>query len=102
MGPCDYSDLVASGKISDVESDGQAPGIETVIIGWIMGCVAFPIICFIGLWLAAHSLEVVVYGFIGLGLWGAAHYGTNDSLVARFRYRATKRQRLIIARRLSE
>lgn len=102
MGPCDYSDLVASQPISDVESDKQAPGCETVIIGWIMGCVAFPIIIFIGLWLKAYSLEVGVYGFIGLGLWASARYGTNKSLVARFRYRTTKRERLIIARRLSE
>ena len=61
MGPCDYSDLIASGKISDAKSDGQAPGGETIIIGWIMGCVAFPIIIFIGLWFVAHSLEVRLY-----------------------------------------
>ena len=102
MGPADYSDLVASQPISDPKSDPQAPGGETVVIGWIMGCVAFPVIVFIGLWVAAHSLEVGIYGFIGLGLLGAGRYGTNNSLVARFRYRTTKRQRLIIARRLSE
>jgi len=103
MGLIDYSDLVASGKISDVKSDSQAPGGETIIIGWIMGCVAFPIIIFIGLWLMAHSFEVAVYGFIGLGLWASARYGTNNSLVARLRYRKfSKRERLIIARRLSE
>ncbi len=102
MGPCDYSDLVASQPISDVDAD-KAPGGETVIIGWIMGCVAFPVIIFIGLWVMAHSLEVGVYGFIGLGLWGASRYGTKNSLVARLRYRTfTKRERLIIARRLSE
>ena len=101
MEPCDYSDLVASQKISDVDS-GQAPGGETIVIGWIMSCVAFPVIVFIGLWVMAHSLEVGIYGFIGLGLWGAGRYGTNNSLVSRFRYRTTKRERLIIARRLSE
>ena len=103
MGPCDYSDLIASGKISDVKSDEQAPGGETIIIGWIMSCVAFPFIIFIGLWVMANSFEVAIYGLIGLGFWGAGRYGTNNSLVARFRYRTfTKRERLIIARRLSE
>ena len=103
MGLIDYSDLVASRPISDVKSDEQAPGGETIVIGWIMLCVAFPTIIFIGLWVMAHSLEVGIYGFIGLGFWGAGHYGTNNSLVARFRYRTfTKRERLIIARRLSE
>lgn len=80
----------------------RVPGGETVIIAWIMGCVAFPIIAFIGLWLKAYSLEVGVYGFIGLGLWACGHYGTNRSIVSRFRYRYTKQERLIIKRRLSE
>ncbi len=102
MGPCDYSDLIASSRLSDDKPESKAPGGETIIIGWIMGCVAFPIIIFIGLWVMANSLEVGIYGFIGLGLWGAGRYGTNNSLVARLRYRTTKRQRLIIARRLSE
>ncbi len=103
MGPCDYSDLVASGRISDDKADGRAPGGETVIIAWIMGCVAFPIVVFMGLWVDANFLEVGIYGFIGLGFWAAGHYGTNNSIVARLRYRKfTARERLIIARRLSE
>lgn len=102
MGPCDYSDLVAVTRLSDENPEPKAPGGETIIIGWIMSCVAFPIIIFIGLWLVANSLEVGIYGFIGLGLWGAGRYGTKNSLVARLRYRTTKRERLIIARRLSE
>lgn len=102
MGPCDYSDLIASGKISDAESDKQAPGGETVIIAWIMSCVAFPTIVFMGLWVKAYCLPIIIFGFIGLGFWACGHYGTKNSLVARLRYRTTKRERLIIARRLSE
>lgn len=101
MGPIDYSDLVASRKISDPVAS-KAPGGETVIIAWIMGCVAYPIIIFMGLWIEAHLFPIIICGFIGLGLWACGYYGTNKSLWRRLRYRPTRTQRAKVRRRLSE
>jgi len=38
---------------------------------------------------------------IGLGYWACNYYGTNHSVLDRWRYRATKAQRKVILRRLS-
>lgn len=101
MGLIDYSNLVATTKISD-GTTGQAPGGETIIIGWIMSCVSFPIIIFMGLFLCEFIGLIAPVVIIGLAIWACGYYGTNRSLWARFRYRTTKRQRMIIGRRLSE
>lgn len=100
MGPIDYSDLVATMKISD-HSTNKAPGGETIIIAWIMGCVAFPIVIFMGLFLYEFIGLIAPVAIIGLAMWACGYYGTNHSIVARFRYRCSRRQRLIIKRRLS-
>lgn len=101
MGPVDYSDVIRSTPLSDDTDDGEAPGFETLIIGWIMLVVSFPIIVFMGLFAWHNISPIVTASIIGLGLWACVYYGTNDSLVARFRCRTTRRRRVTIERRLS-
>jgi hypothetical protein len=103
MGLIDYSDLVATTKLSDEAQTTDKPeGGETVIIGLIMGVVSFPIIVLMGLFVWHLIGLIIPIAVIGLGFWACGHYGTNDSLTARFRYRTTKRSRAIIERRLSD
>lgn len=102
MGPIDYSDMVISTRLSDGRKATDKPhGGETVIIGIIMLVVSFPIIVLMGLYVWHLIGLIIPVGIIGLGLWACGHYGTNDSVLARFRYRTTNRSRAIIERRLS-
>lgn len=95
MGPIDYSDMVISTRLSDgkVKAD-NVDGNETIVIGLIMGVVSFPCAFLMGLYVWHNIGPIVAIVVIGLGFWASARYGTNDSLVARFRYR-TKRVRPI-------
>jgi hypothetical protein len=103
MGPdmdYDYSDMVIATRLSDGKADGKAPGLETVIIGWIMLCVAFPITILMGLFVWHHIGPIAAAGIIGLGFWACGHYGTNNSLLRRLRYRSRAKHCAKIRRRL--
>ncbi len=102
MGPCDYSDMVIATRLSDGKGDSKAPGCETVVIAWIMLCVSFPIVILMGLFVWKYIGLIAGSGLIGLGFWACGHYGTNNSLWRRLRYRPTASHCAKIRRRLSE
>lgn len=107
MGPLDnigpYAETTITTRESDVEPEtDNKPGILSLIIGV---CILGPCICifvFMGLYIWAHIGPITVCVVIGLGLWACGHYGTERSILDRFRYRTTKSQRTKMARRLSD
>lgn len=101
----DYSDMVIATKKTDENYRAKPDGWEfyshfTIlflsVIGIIIGGSVVIGIAreFIG-WIIAGAV-------IGLGFWCCHRYGTNRSILDRFRYRTTKAQRDRIRRRLSD
>ncbi len=103
MGPFDdYGDMRIITRKTDVavEADNK-PRFASVLIGLLLALPTYWTLCFMGLYLIAHIGVIAPSGIIGLGFWACAYYGTNHSVLDRFRYRTTKIQRAIISRRLS-
>jgi len=106
MGPFDaigpYGDMAITTRKSDVdEKTDNKPGFRHVLIGLILIFPTLWVVAFIGLFTWANIYVIAPLAVIGLCFWACAYYGTNRSIIDRFRYRTTKAQRLIIERRLS-
>ena len=100
----DYGDMVIATKKEDSPyrtTDGWAvyscfTMLFLSVIGLIIGAT---FVIGIGLKFIGWIIPVVV---IGLGFWACKYYGTNHSILNKWRYRTTKAHRKIIIRRLSD
>lgn len=104
MGPLDnigpYAETTITTRRSDVDKTDNKPGVFAVLIGLFLLGPALWVATFMGLFCWAYIGPISATAVIGLLLWACGHYGTNRSILDRFRYRTTEVQRAKIARRL--
>jgi hypothetical protein len=99
----DYGDMVIATKKEDSSYrtiDGWAiySCFTMLFLSTIGGIIGATFVIGIAARFIGWIVPIVV---IGLGFWACNHYGTNHSILDRWRYRTTKAQRAIILRRLS-
>lgn len=109
IGP--YAEMSIITQKSDVEetaTDNTVAGVARVIIALLLFGPAVCILFFMGLFICAHIGPIAPAAIIGLAIWACGHYGTNNSILDRFRYRTTPAQRAErladarVSRRLSD
>lgn len=71
------------------------------VIGLLLVAPTLWVVVFMGLFAWAHIGLLAPIVIIGTALWACGYYGTNRSILDRFRYRTTAAQRARIRRRLS-
>ena len=98
IGP--YSETTITTRKSDV-TDNKPGGWYVVIALCLIGPAMWTLF-FMGLFLWKHIGLIGVSVVIGLGFWACGHYGTNRSILDRYRYRTTPEQRACITRSLSD
>ena len=101
MGP--YTGTTITTRKTDVttEKTDNKPSACSVLIGLILLGPALWVVAFMGLFCWTHIGLISVVGIIGLTFWACGHFGTDNSILDRFRYRTTPDQRSRIDRRLS-
>ncbi|RLC89139.1 MAG: hypothetical protein DRJ03_00875 [Chloroflexi bacterium] len=107
MGPFDDLGPYAETTITTRKTDAdKATDNEShfghLVIGTLLLGPALWVVVFMGLFCWKYIGPLSAAGLIGLGFWACGHYGTNRSVLDRFRYRTTKAQRETIQRRLSD
>lgn len=106
MGPLDmgpYAEMSITTRKSDQKTTtDKEPGAIHVVIALLLLGPALWAAWFIGLYTWSYIGLIIPVGIIGLAIWACGHYGTNRSILDRFRYRITQSQRDRISRRLSE
>lgn len=99
IGPYATMTIMTTQK-SDVTDN--KPGGWYVVIALLLLGPAMWTLFFMGLFLWTHIGLISVVTVIGLCFWACGHYGTNRSILDRFRYRTTPEQRVRVSRRLSD
>lgn len=98
IGP--YAEMSIITRKSDQQSStDKETGVEKTLTALMLIGPAMLSLWFMGLFVLAHIGLIVAIGIIGTAIWACGYYGTNDSLMDRFRYRITQRR---ITRRLSD
>lgn len=100
MGP--YAEMSIITRKTDGDETDNKPGVLYGLIGLCLLGPALWVVSLMGLFCWAYIGLLAPAVVIGLLIWACGRYGTNNSIIDRFRYRTTRGQRAKIARRLSD
>lgn len=101
MGLCTATMMITKNLDVDTKPDNE-PGFASVLIALLLLGPGMWAAAFIGLFTFAYIRLIIPTTIIGLAIWACGYYGTNTSILNRFRYRTNATDRKRIDRRLSD
>lgn len=96
-----FSQIMRKSDVAKGEPDNNEAHFGHFVIGLLLVAPTLWVVVFMGLFAWAHIGLLAPIVIIGTALWACGYYGTNRSILDRFRYRTTAAQRARIRRRLS-